>query len=398
MMTAADVVKEGVYFVEGDEACAMGAIAAGCRFCSYYPITPVSEIAEAMAIMLPKLDGVAIQMEDEIGSMHAANGAIVAGLKALTCTSGPGCSVHMDGYGWAIKNEIPVVIVDVQRAGPSNGVATLVGQGDFYQARYGPHGGNSEIIAIAPWNGQETFELIIEAFNLAEIYRCPVMFMMDEVIGHTREKLVVPPMKEIEAKLVDRIRDPGVPPEEYKSFGHLDTPEAISVPFPAAGDGYGLCLSPYTHNEMGYPSTTLKDQDRMVRRLIQKVRANRDKLVKFESAFLDDATSVVVSYGCSARSSLTAVKNLRADGMKTGFFRLITLWPFMDKQIFELAEQVDTIYVVECNLDGQLSREVQRASLGKAEVIHIGKAGVEMHTPYEVVDAIKQHTAVSSKG
>jgi len=375
----------------------MGAVAAGCRFCSYYPITPASEIAEAMAEMLPRVGGIAIQMEDEIGSMHSANGASVAGLKAMTATSGPGCSVHMDGYSWAIKNEIPVVIVDVQRAGPSNGVATLVGQGDFYQVKYGPHGGNYEIIALAPWNAQETFDLIIESFNLAEIFRSPVMFVMDEVIGHTREKLIVPPREDIEARIIDRIRQPDVQPEDYTSFGHIATPEAIMVPFPAAGDGYGICLSPYTHNEMGYPSNSVRDQDRMARRLIQKIRANVDKLVKFESAYLDDAKSVVVSYGCSARSALTAVKNLRAEGMKIGFFRLITIWPFLDRQIYGLAEMVDSIYVVECNLDGQLAREVQRASLGKAEVVHVGKAGVEMHTPDEVVEAIQKHISVRSK-
>ncbi|MFC2013192.1 2-oxoacid:acceptor oxidoreductase subunit alpha [Chloroflexota bacterium] len=396
-MNVADVVKEGVHFVQGDEACAMGAIAAGCRFCSYYPITPVSEISEAMARMLPYLKGVAIQMEDEIGSMHAANGATVAGVKALTCTSGPGCSVHMDGYGWAIKNEVPVVIVDVQRAGPSNGVATLVGQGDFYQAKYGLHGGNCEVIALAPWNGQETFDLMIEAFNLSETYRIPVMFMLDEVIAHTREKLVVPPMKEIQAKLVERKRDPGVPREQYKSFGHIATPDAISVPFPAAGDGFGVCISPYTHNEMGYPSISLRDQDRMVRRLIQKVRAHRDELVKFEADNMDGARTVVASYGCSARSALTAVKRLRKDGAKVDFFRFITLWPFMDKQVKALAEKADTIYVVENNLDGQLSREVERASQGKTEVVHIGKAGVEMHTPDEVVEAIQEHIAQASR-
>jgi len=392
-----EVIKEGMHFVQGDMACAMGAIAAGCRFSSYYPITPASEIAEALAEMLPKLSGISIQMEDEIGSMHAANGASVAGLKAMTLTSGPGCSVHQDGYGWAIKNEVPVVIVDVQRAGPCNGVATLVGQGDFYQAKYGTHGGNYEIIALSPSTVQETFDLVIEAFNLAEIFRSPVIFLMDEVIAHTREKLIVPPWKEIEPRIVDRVRKPDVPPKEYKSFGHMDTPEAISVPFPAAGDGYGLCLSPYTHNEKGYPSEAFQDQDRMARRLIYKIRANMDKLVKFEPAFLDDAKSAIVSYGCSARSSLTAVKRLREEGVKIGFSRLITIWPFLDKQIYELAEAVDTIYVVECNLDGQLSHEVQRAALGKAEVIHIGKAGVEMHTPDEVIEAIKKHMVVTSR-
>jgi 2-oxoglutarate ferredoxin oxidoreductase subunit alpha len=391
-----DVIKEGVYFVQGDKACAMGAVAAGCRFCSYYPITPASEIAEAIAEMLPKLKGIAIQMEDEIGSMHAANGASIAGLKAMTATSGPGCSVHQDGYGWAIKNEIPVVIVDVQRAGPCNGVATLVGQGDLYQARYGTHGGNYEIIALSPSTIQETFDLIIEAFNLAEIFRTPVIFLMDEVIAHTREKLVIPPWEEIKPRIVERVRKPEVPPQEYKSFGHIATPGAASVPFPAAGDGYGLCLSPYTHNEKGYPSTAFRDQDRMVRRLIQKIRANMDRLVKFETAYLDDAQSAVVSYGCSARSALTAVKRLREEGIKIGFFRLITIWPFLDKQIYELAEAMNTLYVVECNLDGQLAREVQRASLGKAEVLHIGKAGVEMHTPEEIMEVVKKHMAVAS--
>ena len=395
-MLLSDVIREGMYLVEGDEACAMGAVAAGCRFCAYYPITPVSEIAESMAKMLPKLGGIAIQMEDEIGSMHATNGASVAGLKAMTVTSGPGCSVHQDGYGWAIKNEIPVVIVDVQRAGPSNGVATLVGQGDLYQAKYGTHGGNYEIIALSPSTIQESFDLVIDAFNLAEIFRSPVIFLMDEVVAHTREKLIIPPLKEIETRIVDR-KKPDIPAKDYASFGHIATPEAISVPFPAAGDGYGLCVSPYTHNEMGYPSTSVRDQDRMARRLIQKIRANVDKIARFESAYLDDAQSVILSYGCSARSALTAVKNFREEGVKMGFFRLITIWPFLDKQIYQLAEKMESIFVVECNLDGQLAREVQRASLGRAEVIHIGKAGVEMHTPDEIVAAVREQVAVASK-
>jgi 2-oxoglutarate ferredoxin oxidoreductase subunit alpha len=271
-----------------------------------------------------------------------------------------------------------------------------VGQGDLYQARYGTHGGNYEIIALSPSTIQETFDLIIEAFNLAEIFRTPVIFLMDEVIAHTREKLVIPPWEEIKPRIVERVRKPEVPPQEYKSFGHIATPGAASVPFPAAGDGYGLCLSPYTHNEKGYPSTAFRDQDRMVRRLIQKIRANMDRLVKFETAYLDDAQSAVVSYGCSARSALTAVKRLREEGIKIGFFRLITIWPFLDKQIYELAEAMNTLYVVECNLDGQLAREVQRASLGKAEVLHIGKAGVEMHTPEEIMEVVKKHMAVAS--
>lgn len=391
-----DVIREGMYLVEGGEACAMGAVAAGCRFCAFYPITPASEIAEAMAKMLPKLGGIPIQMEDEIGSMHATNGASVAGLKAMTVTSGPGCSVHQDGYSWAIINEVPVVIIDVQRAGPSNGIATLVGQGDLYQAKYGTHGGNYEIIALAPWNAQEAFGLIIEAFNLAEIFRSPVIFLMDEIIAHTREKLIVPPLKEIEARIVDR-KKPDIPAKDYASFGQIATPEAISVPFPAAGDGYGICLSPYTHNEMGYPSTSVRDQDRMARRLIYKIRANVDKIAKFESVYLDDAQSVIVSYGCSARSALTAVKMLREEGMKMGFFRLITIWPFLDEPIYQLAEKMETIFVVECNLDGQLSREVQRASLGRAEVIHIGKGGGEMHTPDEIVAAVREQVAMARK-
>lgn len=384
-----EVFREGEYFVMGDEAYAMGAVAAGCTFCTYYPITPVSECLEAMAMMLPKMGGIAIQMEDEIASIHAASGASVAGRKAMTASSGPGLSLKMDGLGWAIMNEIPLVIIDVQRAGPSNGVATNVGQGDIYQTRYGTHGGNYEMIVISPSSVQEGFDMMFDAFNLAEVFRSPVILLTDEIIAHTREKLVVPSWEELEARRVARIK-PNGRPEDYAIFQQLFTPEAMNVPFPAAGDGYGICVAPYTHDEKGYPSTAFKHQDLVAKRLVGKIRANVDKIVKFESMYMDDAKLVIASFGSSARPALSAVRQLREDGLKVGYWRLITIWPFPDKQIRELVKGVDKVFVVECNIDGQLVREVQRACGDKAEAIHIGKAGVEIHTPEEILGEVRR--------
>lgn len=397
MVAISEVISEGAYFPTGDVAAAMGAIAAGCTFCSYYPITPASEIFEYMAKAMPKVGGIPIQMEDELASINAAAGAALAGRKAMTATSGPGLSLKMHGRGWAIKNEIPMVIVDVQRAGPANGVASQVGQGDIYQARYGTHGGNYEVIALSPCNVQETFDLIIEAFNLAEIYRTPVMFLMDEVVGHTREKLIIPPIDEIKARIVER-KKPNVPLEDYAMFAELNNPTAINVPFPAVGDGYGVCVSPYTHNEKGYGTGAFKYQDLMARRLVYKIRANIEKITKFEMRYMDDAESAIVSFGCAARPSLAAVDQLREEGSSVGFMRLISLWPFPDKQIHEIANNVDNIFVVEENIDGQVVREVERASRGAVDVFHLGKAGVEMHTPEEIVEEVKRHMASKRSG
>ena len=391
MIELSEVVRPGTYFIDGDRSAALGALAAGCTFCSYYPITPASELFEYMAELLPKIGGVPIQMEDELASINAALGASIAGKKAMTASSGPGLSLKQHERGWGIINEIPLVIIDVQRAGPSNGVATLVGQGDFYQARYGTHGGNYEAIAISPSSVQETFDLTIEAFNLAEIYRTPVILLMDEAIAHTREKLVVPPFEELKKSIIER-KKPSVPPGEFDLFPQK-TPEVINYPFPAAGDGYGLLISPYTRNEKGVDSSDVKVQDQMVKRLIYKIRAHVAELTKVETAFVNDADIAIASWGCAARPSLAAVRELREEGLKVGYIRLIGMWPFPDERIHELAKKVNTIFVVEENLDGQVSREVQRASMGTAEVVHLGKAGVEMHMPSEIVAEVKKHLA-----
>ncbi len=260
-------VKPGKYFVQGDEAIAEGAIAAGCRFFAGYPITPSSETSETMARRLPEVGGVCLQMEDELASIHAIGGASVGGLKAMTISSGPGISLKLEGLGWGIKNEIPYVVVDIQRAGPSNGVATRVGQGDFYTVRYGSAGGNSCTIALSPKSTQEAFDLTIECFNLAEIFRCPVFLLSDETVGHTRELLVIP--EESELKVVKRIK-PTVPPEEFLMYP-LDTPGVIHYPFPNIGEGYGICVSPYTHTSKGYASTAQDIQEKMAKRLVYKV-------------------------------------------------------------------------------------------------------------------------------
>ncbi len=380
-------VKTGSYFVQGDVAIAEGAIAAGCRYFAGYPITPVSELSETMAERMPEIGGICLQMEDELASIHSTAGASVGGLKAMTASSGPGISLKLEGLGWAIKNEIPIVIVDVQRAGPSNGVATNVGQADLYTVRSGAAGGNAEIIAISPKSVQEAFDLTIECFNLAEIFRCPVFLLTDETVGHMRERLVIP--EEGAIKRQERIK-PTVPPSEFKMYP-LEDPETIYHPFPNIGEGYGICVSPYTHTSKGYDTTTLEGQGKMVRRLVTKVRAHLDMLVKVEKVQTEDADIGVVCYGGVARPALSAVQQARADGLKAGMLRPIIIWPFPDKEVEALAERVHTILVPEINVDGQLVREVERAAHGKAKAVPIPHGGVEPHRPAEILEVIRRY-------
>jgi 2-oxoglutarate ferredoxin oxidoreductase subunit alpha len=379
-------VKPGKYFVQGDEAIAEGAIAAGCRFFAGYPITPCSETSETMARRLPEVGGICLQMEDELASIHAVGAASVGGLKAMTISSGPGISLKLEGLGWGIKNEIPYVVADVQRAGPSNGVATRVGQGDFYTVRYGSAGGNSSIIALSPKSTQEAFDLTIECFNLAEIFRCPVFLLTDETVGHTRELLLIP--EESELKVVKRVK-PTVPPEQFLMYP-LDTPGVINYPFPNIGEGYGICVSPYTHNSKGYASTAQDMQEKMAKRLVLKVTENLDKLVRVEKQKMEDAEFAVVAYGGNARPAIAAVEMAREQGMKVGFFRPIIVWPFPDGEVLKVAEKVKNILVCELNIDGQLSREVARASKGKAEVYLLGSGGVEPHLPAQIFHEIRR--------
>jgi 2-oxoglutarate ferredoxin oxidoreductase subunit alpha len=379
-------VKTGKYFVQGDEAIAEGAIAAGCRYYAGYPITPASEISECVARRMPEVGGVVIQMEDELASIHSVGGASVAGAKAMTVSSGPGISLKLEGLGWGIKNEIPYVVVDVQRAGPSNGVATRVGQGDLYTVKYGSAGGNNSIIALSPWSTQEAFDLVIECFNLAEIFRTPVFLLTDETIGHTRELLVIP--EERELHLVQRVK-PTVPPEEFHMYP-FDTPGVINYPFPNIGEGYGICVSPYTHTSRGYATTSERDQDRMVTRFVKKITDNLQLLTRVHEEMMEDAEFAIIAYGGDSRPALEAARRAREAGIKMGFLRPIILWPFPDEPIFKVASRVKKILVVELNRDGQLSREVARASKGKAEVYHLGSGGVEPHLPDVVYGEIKK--------
>ena len=379
-------VKTGRYFVQGDEAIAEGAIAAGCRYFAAYPITPASEIAECMARRMPEVGGVVLQMEDELASIHSTGGASVAGVKAMTSSSGPGISLKLEGLGWGIKNEIPYVVIDMQRAGPSNGVATRVGQGDLYTVKYGSAGGNNSIIALSPMSTQEAFDLTVECFNLAEVFRTPVFLLSDETVAHTRELLVIP--EEGELPIVER-KKPTVPPEEFLMYP-LDTPEVINYPFPNIGEGYGICVSPYTHTSRGYATTTERDQDRMAQRLVRKVTENLGLLTRVQEEMMEDAEYSLVAYGGDSRPALEAAKRARQTGIKVGFLRPIIVWPFPDEPVFRVASKVKKILVVELNRDGQLAREVARAARGQAEVYHLGSGGVEPHLPDTVFQELKK--------
>ena len=379
-------IRPGKYFVQGDEAIAEGAIAAGCRFFAGYPITPCSETSEAMARRLPQVGGICLQMEDELASIHSVGGASVGGLKAMTISSGPGISLKLEGLGWGIKNEIPYVVVDVQRAGPSNGVATRVGQGDLYTVKYGSAGGNNSIIAHSPKSTQEAFDLTIDCFNLAEIFRSPIFLLADETVGHTRELLVIPPEEEL--KIVKRIK-PTVSSDQFLMYP-LDTPGVINHPFPNIGEGYGICVSPYTHNSKGYASTAHEVQEKMAKRLVYKVTENLDKLVRVEHQKMEDAEFAVIAYGGNARPAIAAMETARERGMRVGFLRPIIVWPFPDGEVLKVAEKVKKILVCELNIDGQLSREVARASKGKAEVYHLGSGGVEPHLPNQIFNEIRR--------
>ena len=375
-------VMTGEHFVNGDWACAEGGLAAGCKFFAGYPITPATEIAERMSKRLPEVGGVFIQMEDEIASMNAILGASWGGAKSMTSTSGPGFSLMMENFGLGIMTETPCVLVNVQRGGPSTGLPTLVGQADMMQARWGSHG-DYEVIALAPQSPQECFDLTIEAFNLSESYRIPVLVMSDEVVGHMTEKVVIPKPEDIH--LLPR-RKPSVPPEEFKAF----QPREDLVPdMCVAGEGYNVHVTGLTHNEKGYPVITAEAQDRLVHRLVDKIRLNADRIIRVQEENLADADVVVISYGLSARTAQSAVALARAKGYRVGFLRLITVWPFPEKRIRELARRVSAFVVPEINF-GQIAREVERCAGGRARTIAVTHAGGAIHHPEKVLSVIEE--------
>jgi len=375
-------VLTGTYFTQGDIACAEGAIAAGCRFFAGYPITPATEVAEHMARRLPEVVGTYLQMEDELASMAAVIGASYAGVKSMTATSGPGFSLMQENIGLAVMTETPCVVVDVMRSGPSTGQPTRAGQQDIMQAKWGSHG-DYEIIALAPSSVQEMFNLTIEAFNLSERFRVPALVMADEIVGHLREQLVIPKPEEI--NIVNR-KKPKVSPREYLPF----KPDADLVPPMACfGDGFRTYATGLTHDQEGKPQTDSAEvQAELVQRLCDKIRRNKDEIIKVDRRFLDDAEIAVIAYGSIGRSSISAVKRAREKGLKVGLLRLVTLWPFPEEQVEKLAESVGQILVVEMNY-GQILEEVERR-VDHRKVSFLPKLGGALPTPSEILSNIER--------
>ena len=374
-------ILTGSHFVHGDWACAEGAIAAGCRFYAAYPITPATEIAERMALRLPRIGGNFIQFEDELGAIASVIGASYSGVKAMTATSGPGISLMLENIGLAIMTEAPCVVVNVMRGGPSTGQPTVGSQSDVMQCRWGTHG-DVEIIALVPDSVQEMFDLTVEAFNLSEEYRLPVFLLADANIGHMYEKLVIPPKGDI--RIVDRKR-PSVSREGYQPF---EADEGLVPPMANFGDGYRFYATGLTHDAMGYPDMSVEAQDQLVRRLCDKIRNNVDRISRFEEVMVDDCDVLVVAYGITARSAARAVRMAREEGIKAGLLRLISIWPFPERKIEGLASSVKGVVVSEMNY-GQMVREVERA-VRPTPVSFIPKLGENPPRPDEILAAIRR--------
>jgi 2-oxoglutarate ferredoxin oxidoreductase subunit alpha len=375
-------VLTGIHFIDGDHAACEGALAAGCRFAAGYPITPSTEVVERFSARVPLVGGVFLQMEDEVASSIAILGAAWGGRKVMTVTSGPGLSLMMEHIGLAAITETPCVFVDVQRGGPSTGLPTLPGQADMMQVRWGSHG-DYEVIALSPDSPQECFDLMIKAFNLAETYRVPVFFMMDEVVGHMTERVVIPPADQIE--VVERhwtAKKPG----EYRPY---DTNGSMVPEMVKAGDGYRIHITGLTHDERGYPAMNAAAQDKLVRRLVAKIQTNADKLVDLREDGTEDADIVVVSFGITSRVAGAAVEAARAKGVKVGHMRMVITWPFPAARVRELAQRVKAFVVPELNL-GQMALEVERAVAGRTAVIPVTHAGGTVHQPAQILARIME--------
>lgn len=367
--------------LQGNHASALGALAAGCRFFAGYPITPSSEIAEFMSRELPKLGGKFIQMEDEIASIAAVIGASVGGLKAMTATSGPGFSLMQENIGYGVVAEVPCVIINVMRAGPSTGLPTSPSQGDVMQARWGTHG-DHPIIALAPASVREAFDLTVAAFNFAEKFRTPVFVLMDEVVGHMREKVELPELAP--SDIVNR-EMPTVPPEWYEPFGNPPSDVPPMAPF---GEGYRYHVTGLLHDPRGFPTSRLDEIQAWVERVFRKIERNVGEICMWEEDGVDDARVLVVAYGSTARSARQAVKIARARyGRKAGLLRLKTLWPFPEAALERAAENVQRVIVAEMNL-GQISLEVERI-VGRSKVLRVGRADGQIVTPDQILDAMR---------
>ena len=377
-------VLTGVHYLDGDYACGEGAMAAGCRFVAGYPITPSTEVVERISQRFPMMGGTFIQMEDELASMAAVTGGAWTGTKCMTVTSGPGFSLMMENIGLATMMEMPCVVVNVQRGGPSTGLPTMVGQADMMQARWGSHG-DYELIALSPQSPQEAFDLMIDAFNLSETWRVPVMFMMDECVGHMTEKVVIPPAEEIDVvprKLTEK------KPGEYLPYEVNGNPVPEMV---RAGDGYRFHTTGLTHDERGYPVMSAECQAVSIKRLMDKIRLNVADIIHIEEEDVEGADVVVVAYGITARVARMGIDMARTEGVKVGFLRLIVVWPFPEERIRELAKKVKAFVVPEINY-GQMVLEVERCAAGKAPAILVPHGGGGVHDPADICRAIVEAT------
>lgn len=375
-------MKKEVKLMQGNEACVAGAIAAGMRFYAGYPITPSTEIAELSAEKLPRVGGKFIQMEDEIAGMAATIGGSLTGLKSMTATSGPGFSLKQENLGYAAITEIPCVVVNVQRGGPSTGQPTCPSQGDVMQAKWGTHG-DHPVIAVSPSSVKETFDLTVRAFNLAEKYRMPVILLLDEVIGHMREKIEIPDTSEIE--IIDR-KKPTCKPDEYLPY----KPDEDMIPKMADfGAGYRYHVTGLVHDETGFPSNSTVVADKLIRRLTDKIEIHKEDIMQWEEENTEDADIIILSYGCVARATRTAMKALRKKGIKVGTFRPITIWPFPEERLKELAGKVKAIVVPEMNL-GQLVLEVERLCNNITKIEKLSKVSGEIIYPEEIVAKVEE--------
>ena len=367
--------------MQGNEACVEGALAAGMRLYAGYPITPSTEIAEFSAVRLPQVGGKFIQMEDEIASIACAIGGSVAGVKSMTATSGPGFSLKQENLGYACLAEIPLVVVDVQRAGPSTGLPTSPSQGDIMMARWGTHG-DHPVIAIAPSSVSEAYNLAIRCFNLAEKYRTPVLFMMDEIIGHLREGIEIPDHVEV----IDR---PTVDYPDAKRMPYQIKEGQLVPKMAAFGEGQRYNITGLIHDESGFPTNSTEEAEKLVTRLMHKISDNYDDIVQVDQVNMEDAEVAIVCYGGTMRAAITAMEKARAKGIKCGIFRPITIWPFPERELLAASEELKKVVVAEHNY-GQIVLEVERIIKNNCKLGFVGKVNGTVITPEEILAKVEE--------
>ena len=368
--------------LQGSEACVRGALAAGCQFYAGYPITPATEIMELMSRRLPAEGGVFIQMEDEIASIGATIGASLGGMKAMTATSGPGFSLMQEHISFAAMAEVPCVIVNVMRGGPSTGLPTRSSQGDVMQARWGAHG-DHPMLVLAPSSAYEFFELTVKAFNLAERYRSPVIVLADEIVAHTRESVILPPIEELE---IENRPKPTVPPEWYSPYRD---PGTGVPPMAAVGEGYRFHVTGLMHDINGFPTQRPDETEELMMRLFHKISKDFHLLQWYDSYFEEGAEITVIAYGSVARSALKAVKMAREKGLPVGLLKLKMIWPFMRRTVEQYLSSSRKVLVAESNM-GQLSREVKRVNQGQCEVLTFNRIDGQMMTPNQILERIEE--------